>query len=104
VGSASYNLALSKKRAESVRKFLVSKGVNGSNLVAQGFGKTRPIASNDTEEGRAENRRVEFVVLNRPPADVKVISKDPTSQSKAAARGGEARKTRRARRSGAQGS
>ncbi|MFT2536497.1 OmpA family protein, partial [Escherichia coli] len=58
VGSAAYNLALSKKRAESVRAYLVSKGIDASRLAAEGYGKTKPIASNDTEAGRAENRRV----------------------------------------------
>lgn len=87
VGSPAYNLKLSKKRAESVKAYLISKGVNGSKLYAQGFGKTKPIASNDTEEGRAENRRVEFQVLNQPPT-VKVITKDSTAASKAAATDG----------------
>lgn len=74
VGTAAYNLALSKKRAESVRAYLVSKGIDASRLAAEGYGKTKPIASNDTEAGRAENRRVEFQVLNKPLA-VKVINK-----------------------------
>jgi len=86
VGSAAYNLKLSQKRAESVRRYLSSKGVAAGNLVAKGFGKANPIASNDTDSGRAENRRVEFVVLNKP-ATVKVIDKGSTEQSKAAAEG-----------------
>ncbi|MGH8540799.1 MAG: OmpA family protein [Stenotrophobium sp.] len=83
-GSAAYNLRLSRERAESVRSYLISKGVKGSSLVAKGYGKAKPIASNDTNEGRTENRRVEFVVLNKP-ADLKVTSEGSTEQSKAAA-------------------
>jgi OOP family OmpA-OmpF porin len=84
VGSAKYNQKLSKKRAEAVRSYLIGKGIKGDKLVARGFGKEHPVASNKTAEGRTENRRVEFVVLNKP-AHVKVISKDATKQSKAAA-------------------
>ncbi|MGH8506386.1 MAG: OmpA family protein [Stenotrophobium sp.] len=84
VGAASYNQKLSKKRAEAVRSYLIGKGIKGDKLVAKGFGKEHPVASNKTAEGRTENRRVEFVVLNKP-AHVKVISKDATKQSKAAA-------------------
>lgn len=83
-GSAAYNLKLSKKRAEAVKAYLVGKGVSSGNLVAKGFGEASPVASNDTEEGRTENRRVEFVVLNKPPS-VKVLTKQPTKKSKAAA-------------------
>lgn len=75
-GSPAYNLRLSKKRAESVRTYLIGKGVDGSRLAAEGYGEKKPIASNDTEAGRAENRRVEFQVLNKPLA-VKVIKKGP---------------------------
>lgn len=57
-GSDSYNQKLSEKRASSVVNSLVSKGVNKNSLQAVGYGESQPIASNDTEEGRAENRRV----------------------------------------------
>ena len=83
-GSDAYNLALSRKRAAAVRTYLVTNGVSGTNLVSKGFGEAAPIAGNDTEEGRAENRRVEFVVLNKP-ATVKVLTKESTEKSKAAA-------------------
>ncbi len=86
VGSAAYNLALSKKRAAAVKTYLVSKGVPASNLVSEGYGKASPIATNDTEEGRAENRRVEFSVLNKP-ANADVITKGSTEASKDAAEG-----------------
>ena len=65
-GPEDYNLKLSQERAKSVVSFLVSKGVAAGRLSARGYGETRPVASNATWEGRAENRRVEFVVLNRP--------------------------------------
>ena len=61
-GADAYNLTLSHKRAESVMKYLVSKGCNSSLLSAKGFGKTKPIASNDKEAGRSLNRRVEFMI------------------------------------------
>jgi OmpA-OmpF porin, OOP family len=88
VGSDSYNRALSQRRADSVRRYLVSKGVRDSSLQATGAGESQPIASNDTEEGRAQNRRVEFVVLNDPP-NVDVKAGEPTSRSKQAAQAGE---------------
>ncbi|WP_355662178.1 OmpA family protein [Halomonas salifodinae] len=64
MGSAQYNLGLSQRRADSVRDYLISRGVEGSRLVARGFGEERPVASNATDAGRAENRRVELDVLN----------------------------------------
>jgi outer membrane protein OmpA-like peptidoglycan-associated protein len=61
VGGDQQNLLLSKKRAESVRAFLVRTGVPADSLTAQGYGDARPVASNDTESGRFANRRIEFV-------------------------------------------
>jgi outer membrane protein OmpA-like peptidoglycan-associated protein len=61
VGGDQQNLLLSKKRAESVRAFLVRTGVLADSLTAQGYGDARPVASNDTESGRFANRRIEFV-------------------------------------------
>jgi OmpA-OmpF porin, OOP family len=84
IGSDAYNLDLSKRRAESVKSYLVSKGLVASSLTAQGFGKTKPIASNSTAEGRAENRRVEFEVTNAP-AHVKVVTKEASAESTEAA-------------------
>ena len=62
-GSAAFNQNLSQKRAESVRNYLISKGVSSSALKASGFGESNPVATNDTAEGRAENRRVELSVI-----------------------------------------
>jgi OmpA-OmpF porin, OOP family len=62
VGSAASNLDLSKRRAEAVVAYLKDAGVDTSRITAAGYGETKPIASNDTDEGRAQNRRIEFVV------------------------------------------
>jgi len=56
------NLELSSARADDVVRFLVSKGVPGNTISAQGFGDSRPVTSNDTAQGRAKNRRVEIVI------------------------------------------
>jgi outer membrane protein OmpA-like peptidoglycan-associated protein len=63
VGNDAYNQSLSQKRAEAVKEYLVSKGIAGSRIETTGFGESKPVASNDTAEGRAENRRVELKVL-----------------------------------------
>lgn len=60
-----YNMELSKKRAASVRDYLVSQGVDASKMVATGRGESMPIASNNTKAGRAQNRRVEILILGR---------------------------------------
>ena len=63
IASAAYNQKLSEKRANSVRQYLIDKfGIDGSRLTAAGYGLTKPIASNDTEEGRQQNRRVEAIM------------------------------------------
>jgi len=59
-----YNQGLSERRAESVRRYLVANGVAAERLSTAGFGETQPIATNETREGRALNRRVELKVLN----------------------------------------
>jgi outer membrane protein OmpA-like peptidoglycan-associated protein len=64
-GSAAYNKELSLRRARAVVKYLMDKGISPSRLEAQGFGPDRPIASNDTDAGRASNRRVEFKILEQ---------------------------------------
>ncbi len=61
-GTDEYNLKLSQRRADSVREYVVSNGINGSNVEAHGYGKDKPVATNDTAAGRQQNRRVEMVV------------------------------------------
>lgn len=60
IGSPGYNVGLSERRANSVKQYLVRKGVDARRIQTQAFGLTKPVASNDTEEGRALNRRVEI--------------------------------------------
>jgi outer membrane protein OmpA-like peptidoglycan-associated protein len=64
IGTDAYNQGLSERRANSVKKYLVEHGVDGSRLSTVGYGESRPIASNETREGRALNRRVELNVEN----------------------------------------
>jgi len=63
VGNDAVNLALSEKRAQNVRNALLSRGLPADRLTARGYGKSRPLAPNDTELGRKLNRRVELIVL-----------------------------------------
>ena len=65
VGDDDYNLELSQQRATSVRDYLVSKGLDRNKIVTTGMGENMPVASNSTPEGRAENRRVEILLLGR---------------------------------------
>lgn len=64
IGSDAYNMGLSQRRADSVRTYLINKGIDPGRLIAVGYGETRPIADNNTVLGRAKNRRVEFTVLD----------------------------------------
>lgn len=63
VGSAEYNRGLSQGRAKATSDYLISKGIDAARIVAKGYGLSRPIASNDTEEGRAANRRTEALII-----------------------------------------
>jgi len=63
VGKDDYNMTLSENRAKSVRQWLIDKGINTQRIVAKGYGKTKPIADNSTEEGRQQNRRTEFKII-----------------------------------------
>lgn len=63
VGDEQANLVLSKKRAEAVKNFMMSKGIDGSRLFVLFFGESMPIADNDTKEGRQKNRRVEMTII-----------------------------------------
>lgn len=62
-GSDEYNFKLSDNRARSVREYIISKGIAESRIVSQGYGETKPVAPNDTDENRQLNRRVEFTIL-----------------------------------------
>lgn len=63
VGGAAFNQVLSEKRAKAVKDFLVKHSILQERLIANGYGYTKPIASNDTEEGRAMNRRIELIII-----------------------------------------
>jgi outer membrane protein OmpA-like peptidoglycan-associated protein len=63
VGNEEYNISLSDKRAQAVRDYIIKKGIGKDKLVSKGYGKHEPIASNETEEGRKQNRRVELRIL-----------------------------------------
>jgi len=63
IGSAAYNQKLSLRRANAVKAYLVSKGIEANRIYTEGKGKTQPIADNKTKEGRAKNRRVEIEVV-----------------------------------------
>lgn len=65
VGGAAVNMKVSQARAEAVVKYLLGKGIDAARLQAQGFGPDRPLATNSTEKGRAQNRRTEFNILER---------------------------------------
>jgi OOP family OmpA-OmpF porin len=64
VGTDQYNLGLSERRAVSVKNYLVKDGIAASRIETRGYGESQPIAGNDTDEGRAMNRRVELVPSN----------------------------------------
>ncbi|MCG8332105.1 MAG: OmpA family protein [Chitinophagales bacterium] len=64
-GEPEYNLELSEQRAQSVYSYVTGKGIDASRLTATGYGETRPVATNDTEEGREQNRRVEFKIAQQ---------------------------------------
>jgi outer membrane protein OmpA-like peptidoglycan-associated protein len=74
-GQARRNLALSKRRARTVASYIIDKGIDAGRLVAIGYGDTRPVAPNDTQENRAKNRRIEVAITARaaplPPLPVR---------------------------------
>jgi len=65
VGANTYNQQLSLKRAQSVKAYLIKKGISKDRIKAKGYGENKPIADNATEEGRAKNRRVEISVIQK---------------------------------------
>ena len=70
VGSDAYNQTLSEQRAASVANYLAGQGVNRARIATRGFGETQPVASNDTEVGRAQNRRVNIRVVPVTQQDI----------------------------------
>lgn len=64
VGSSKLNMELSQERADAVRDYLIGKGIKAERLTSKGYGSARPIASNNTKQGRALNRRIEFQILD----------------------------------------
>ncbi|MFH1437178.1 MAG: OmpA family protein [Pseudomonadota bacterium] len=70
-GAKEYNKKLSARRANSVKKYLVEQGIDAGRLKTQGLGTAKPVADNSTEEGRAENRRVEFHITGQEGSAVK---------------------------------
>ena len=70
VGSDAVNLEVSQRRADSVRKYLIDKfGISPERLTAHGFGKADPVASNKTDQGRRQNRRIVAVIHGQPPGN-----------------------------------
>ena len=67
IGSVAYNQRLSVRRAEAVKAYLVSKGIERNRVYTEGKGKSQPVADNRTKEGRAKNRRVEIEVVGTRP-------------------------------------
>ena len=63
VGGYNYNIKLSEERAYSAREYLLSKGIEGARIQPKGYGEVKPIATNNNEAGRQQNRRVEFRIL-----------------------------------------
>jgi outer membrane protein OmpA-like peptidoglycan-associated protein len=76
-GSEEYNLGLSRRRAQSVADYLTTQNVNPARFAVEGYGKSDPVASNDTAEGRAENRRVEVAIWANEK--LKKVAKEKTS-------------------------
>lgn len=76
-GSDEYNMELSRRRAESVQTFLVGQNVKRERMATEGYGKTDPVASNDTPEGRSQNRRVEVAIWANEK--LKKVAKEKTS-------------------------
>lgn len=69
-GSEAYNQGLSERRATSVQNYLAAKGVQSVRMATKGYGETQPIASNETAEGKAQNRRVEIKIVPVTESDV----------------------------------
>jgi outer membrane protein OmpA-like peptidoglycan-associated protein len=66
-GPEDFNQRLSQGRADAVRRWLTKRGIPAKKLISKGYGSTMPVASNDTEEGRQRNRRVQFIIRKKAP-------------------------------------
>ena len=64
-GSNEINAKLSQDRADAVREYLIGKGIEPDRIASKGYGETKPVATNDTDAGRQQNRRVEFVITKK---------------------------------------
>lgn len=82
-GKDAYNLQLSKDRAASVRKYLIDKGIAAERLDSEGYGETKPIDTNKTKKGRANNRRVQFAITEVNGKPVPKDQPDPDAQPEA---------------------
>jgi len=82
VGTDDFNQQLSEKRAQAVRDYLVQQGISSDSIVASGFGKTAPVASNDTSDGRQQNRRVELVLSGDAIGDLTDSGTNVTASSR----------------------
>ncbi|HEY5958736.1 MAG TPA: OmpA family protein, partial [Polyangiaceae bacterium] len=71
-GSKALNKALSEKRALSVKKWLIKAGIEESRLESKGFGQEQPIDTNDTDDGRQNNRRVQFIIMEKGPSKTRI--------------------------------
>ena len=78
-GTEEYNMGLSLRRANAVRDYLTSQGINGSRMTVKGYGESAPAYSNDTPEGMAQNRRVEFLITanDKMKADAEKQANNP---------------------------
>src|SRR5579864_1646401 len=83
VGTDDYNQQLSEKRADAVRDYLVQQGISSDAISASGFGKTAPVASNDTADGRKQNRRVELVLSGDAIGDLTNAGASETASTRA---------------------
>ncbi|MCI0515592.1 tetratricopeptide repeat protein [candidate division KSB1 bacterium] len=70
IGNEESNLLLSQKRAESIKKYLVNRGIALNRIISKGYGEKYPVTENDTEKGRQHNRRTEFIVISKGESDI----------------------------------
>ena len=90
VGTPEANLELSKRRAESVKRYLVEGGIDDSRIETDGKGDTEPVETNETEEGRAQNRRIVFDIIANEPTEVRPLSKKLQDPDAKVVEGGDA--------------